>query len=433
MAEVLLFHHAQGLTKGVIAFAHDVRHAGHTVHTPDLYHGRTFDDLGAGVAYAAEIGFGDIIDRGVRAADSLPSDLVYAGFSLGVLPAQKLAQTRAGARGALLFEACLPPTEFSSSWPVGVPVQIHAMDADSMFVDKGDLRGYPERSSRRPTTRSCSCTGASGICSPNPTRGVRRRRCGVAHRASPRVPRQGPGRQRELKGSCADQIPAKLAGDGAAGEVRPCRGRMGLMGTPTTLWRRLALGSTNRSCSRSASNFRRGFGTAARTLLRLPRGGSRARDPGAGTGLDLHHYRGLRSAGAGVTQPVDLRHGERAGAACGRGRWVRHGLRHGRRQKCCPRRPLVRHGRLDVIVHPTIEDPTRALSEVATWARACCCPSSTWPSATGRGGACATMARATVMPFGCGCHCNRRTLELIAQSPLRIEAAARTSWRGIHR
>ena len=139
MAEVLLFHHAHGLTPGVIDFAEELRGAGHVVHTPDLYEGRTFEDLGEGVAHAAGIGFGEITARGVRTADSLRPDLVYAGFSLGVLAAQKLAQTRAGARGALLFHACLPPTEFASSWPAAVPVQIHAMDADPMFVDEGDL------------------------------------------------------------------------------------------------------------------------------------------------------------------------------------------------------------------------------------------------------------------------------------------------------
>ena len=139
MAEVLLFHHAQGQTPGFLAFADELRRAGHTVHTPDLYNGRTFDDLDDGVAYAREIGFGEVLEHGVRAADGLPSELVYAGFSLGVMPAQKLAQTRPGARGALLFHACLPTSEFGSSWPADVPAQIHAMDADPFFVDDGDI------------------------------------------------------------------------------------------------------------------------------------------------------------------------------------------------------------------------------------------------------------------------------------------------------
>ena len=139
MAEVLLFHHAQGQTSGFLAFADDLRRAGHTVHAPDLYDGRTFDSLDEGVAYAGELGFGEVMERGVRAADDLPSGLVYAGFSLGVMLAQKLAQTRNGALGALLIHACLPASEFGSSWPEDVPVQVHAMEADPFFVDDGDL------------------------------------------------------------------------------------------------------------------------------------------------------------------------------------------------------------------------------------------------------------------------------------------------------
>jgi dienelactone hydrolase len=138
VAEVLLFHHAQGLTAGVAAFADELRRAGHTVHTPDLFAGRTFDTLDAGLAHAQEIGFGDVIDRGVRAAEPLPAGVVYAGFSLGVLPAQKLAQTRPGARGALLFYSCVPASEFGA-WPADLPVQIHGMDADPIFVGEGDI------------------------------------------------------------------------------------------------------------------------------------------------------------------------------------------------------------------------------------------------------------------------------------------------------
>ena len=139
MAEVLLFHHAQGQTAGFHGFADELRRAGHTVHTPDLFDGRTFDSIDAGMAHVREIGFGAIMERGDRAAESLPAALVYAGFSLGVVPAQKLAQTRPGARGALLFYSCVPTSEFGPSWPAGVPVQIHGMDADPYFVDEGDL------------------------------------------------------------------------------------------------------------------------------------------------------------------------------------------------------------------------------------------------------------------------------------------------------
>jgi dienelactone hydrolase len=138
MAEILLFHHALGITEGFRRFANELRDAGHTVHTPDLFEGRTFDSIEAGVGYADEVGFGEIIARGDRAAQELTDELVYAGFSLGVIPAQKLAQTRAGAKGALFFYSCVPVEEFGG-WPAGVPVQIHGMDADPIFMEDGDV------------------------------------------------------------------------------------------------------------------------------------------------------------------------------------------------------------------------------------------------------------------------------------------------------
>ncbi|MFI1617663.1 dienelactone hydrolase family protein [Streptomyces lydicus] len=139
MAEILLFHHAHGLTAGVRAFAGALEAAGHPVHVPDLYEGRVFEDLQDGVAYAQEVGFDAITARGRAAAENLPAGLVHLGFSLGVLPAQALAQTRAGAKGALLLHSCVPVSEFGGAWPQGVPVQIHGMDADEFFVEDGDL------------------------------------------------------------------------------------------------------------------------------------------------------------------------------------------------------------------------------------------------------------------------------------------------------
>src|SRR6266550_7578336 len=135
MAELLLFHHAQGLTAGCLSLADELRAAGHVVHAPDLYDGKTFDDLDDGVGYAREVGFDTIGERGRLAAESLPNKLVYGGFSLGALPAQLLAQTRPGAKGALLFSAAFPASEFGGPWPPGVPLQIHMMEDDEWAAE----------------------------------------------------------------------------------------------------------------------------------------------------------------------------------------------------------------------------------------------------------------------------------------------------------
>jgi dienelactone hydrolase len=135
MTEVVLFHHVQGLTEGVRSFADELRQAGHEVHTPDMFEGRMFDTIPEGVAFAQQEGFETLAGRGVAAAEELGSDAVYAGFSFGVIPAQQLAQTRPGARGALFMYSCLPVEVFGNAWPEGVPVQVHAKEDDPEFAE----------------------------------------------------------------------------------------------------------------------------------------------------------------------------------------------------------------------------------------------------------------------------------------------------------
>jgi len=145
MTEVVLFHHVQGLTSGLRELAGVLEAAGHVVHLPDVFEGRTFDDLESGIAHAREVGFGALVERGVAAAAGLPAEVVYAGYSLGVMPAQQLAQTRAGARGALLLEGCVPAAEFGDGvWPAGVPVQVHGAEEDPVFAGDGDLAAARE-------------------------------------------------------------------------------------------------------------------------------------------------------------------------------------------------------------------------------------------------------------------------------------------------
>jgi len=141
MAEVVLFHHVQGLTDGVRAFADELRAGGHTVHTPDLFDGERPATIDDGIAFVQGIEDEELSERISRAMAGLPEGMVYAGFSFGVAIAQRLAQTRPEARGALLYESCLPISgEWSiGPWPDGVPVQIHGMDKDPFFALEGDI------------------------------------------------------------------------------------------------------------------------------------------------------------------------------------------------------------------------------------------------------------------------------------------------------
>jgi len=156
MVDVVLFHHIQGPTEGVDAFAEDLRGAGHTVHAPDLFEGRTFDSVEDGFTYARGQGFDTIRQRGLDAAEQLGPDLVYIGLSFGVTIAQRLVQTRPGARGAVFLYSCLPLSEFGGAWPGGVPVQVHGAEDDEFFdedlpaarelvtaVGSGELFLYP--------------------------------------------------------------------------------------------------------------------------------------------------------------------------------------------------------------------------------------------------------------------------------------------------
>ena len=163
MANVLLFHHALGLTAGMDAFADVLREAGHTVTVPDLYDGHVFGDLDEGVEYAQEIGMDAIEEAGVAVANRFPEELVYIGFSLGVMPAQRLAQTRPGARGAVLISACLPLGTYADTWPAGVPVQIHGMDADPYFAEEGDLDAAESLAASSPDADLILYMGASHL------------------------------------------------------------------------------------------------------------------------------------------------------------------------------------------------------------------------------------------------------------------------------
>lgn len=127
---VIVFHHALGRTPGIERFAARLREEGYRVMTPDLFDGRTFESIEQGVAHAESIGFDEIIRRGVASAAQVEGPLVVIGFSLGVLPAQQLAQTRPGVIGAVLCHAAVPVSKLGDAWPEGVALQMHFVKDD---------------------------------------------------------------------------------------------------------------------------------------------------------------------------------------------------------------------------------------------------------------------------------------------------------------
>jgi dienelactone hydrolase len=146
MAEVVLFHHVQGLTDGVREFAAELAKGGHVVHTPDLFDGVRPVSVDEGIAFVQSLGDEELDKRAEAAVANLPGGVVYGGFSFGGATAQAFAQTRPGARGALLYESCVSLTEDWSfgPWPDGLPVQIHGMEADPFFAGEGDLAAAEE-------------------------------------------------------------------------------------------------------------------------------------------------------------------------------------------------------------------------------------------------------------------------------------------------
>ena len=190
MAEVLMFHHAQGQTPGFHAFADELRGAGHIVHTPDLFDGRTFGSIEEGVGFAGEVGFGELIDRGVSTANGLPDALVYAGFSLvcsrprswprpGRVPAARCCSTRV-----------LPSRSSGRRGRMGRPCRSTAW----MPTPTSSTRGTsmpPARSLGQPSMPSSSSIRVTSTTSPIPVFLVRRRGSSAPYPKGPELPRAG--------------------------------------------------------------------------------------------------------------------------------------------------------------------------------------------------------------------------------------------------
>ncbi|MGW0733376.1 dienelactone hydrolase family protein [Streptomyces sp. NPDC002851] len=127
--DIMLFHSAHGLRPAVHAAADRLRAAGHEVHVPDLYDGRTTETVEEGMKIKEEIGSDELLRRAVAAAaPHSERGLVYAGFSLGGSLAQNLALADEKAKGLLLLHGT---SDIADDAAVDeLPVQLHVADPD---------------------------------------------------------------------------------------------------------------------------------------------------------------------------------------------------------------------------------------------------------------------------------------------------------------
>lgn len=125
----MLFHSVYGLRPAVHEAAARLRAAGHEVHTPDLFEGRTADTVEEAMELKDEIGRDELLMRAVTVTAPLSErGLVYAGFSLGGSIAQNLALADTRARALLLMHGTSDIAEDAAVDEL--PVQLHVAEPD---------------------------------------------------------------------------------------------------------------------------------------------------------------------------------------------------------------------------------------------------------------------------------------------------------------
>jgi len=140
MAEILLFHHAYGLTDGLRALAARLIAEGHTVHCPDCYAGVTFRNIDDGVKHLQRIGHDAVEEVARRSAREFRNADVVMGFGLGAMQAQLLAQDLRRIRGCLLMGGAFTPSALGGMWRSNTSLEIHLSDPDE-WVQPAELEG----------------------------------------------------------------------------------------------------------------------------------------------------------------------------------------------------------------------------------------------------------------------------------------------------
>ncbi len=142
MADIVLIHSALGLTASVLRWADDMREAGHTVVTPDLFGGDTYEDVDQGVERVDSVEMSVHVGRARELMGELGSERVYAGFSFGAAVAQILALTDPDARGVVLMHGALAPSWIpEGSWSADLTGQLHYARHDP-WCDPEEIQAF---------------------------------------------------------------------------------------------------------------------------------------------------------------------------------------------------------------------------------------------------------------------------------------------------
>ncbi|RRD46733.1 dienelactone hydrolase family protein [Tessaracoccus sp. OH4464_COT-324] len=142
MTEIVLFHHALGLTDGVRQFADQLRSRGFAVRTPDLFEGRVFSSVEEAFQYVERVSCATLLQRAEESCVEIHGRIIFGGFSLGVVPAQHMMLAKPSI-GGLLFHGFTPFEADTSDWPQ-LPMHVYAMAEDPLFVGDGDIEAVRE-------------------------------------------------------------------------------------------------------------------------------------------------------------------------------------------------------------------------------------------------------------------------------------------------
>lgn len=144
MAQLLLLHHALGVTSALRRLADRFEDAGHDVVVPDLFESRVFASVEEGMEHVESVGIETLAGLGEDAASDMQPGFVVCGISLGAIAAMRAGVSNDAVAAVVVASACIPEEYIGGPWPRTLPLRVVASREDAMFRDEGDLEAATE-------------------------------------------------------------------------------------------------------------------------------------------------------------------------------------------------------------------------------------------------------------------------------------------------